>query len=178
MFDYERFKIDVTKQMKIIFDDWTKENDDIYIFSLDCTNEMNSIGVLANTTHYLLKQSDLGCEDYWYYKYCEEEWDLFDTFDGLCVIMDKYLCDNKDDFTDPQSHEYTEKFYEHREHIMDCCKEALICFRQYVNQTYPHLLLTFNIREDLEGEERVEIFKQLNSINAQNEYMEHIDDFT
>ena len=34
---------------------------------------MESIGAIANTTHYLEEQTDTDTEDYWYYKYCEEE---------------------------------------------------------------------------------------------------------
>lgn len=177
MFDYEGFKNAVVLQMKVVFDNWTKENDDIYILSLDCANGMDSIGAAANTQSYLLEQGAPGSDDYWYYKYCEEEWDLLDTFETISAKLDKYLCDNKVVFTNQKSQEYTEEFYKHREKIMDCCIKALISLRQYLNRTYPHILLTFNIREDFDRAERVEIFKQINSSHAQKEYMDHIDDF-
>lgn len=43
MFDYEKFENDVVQQMEAVFDAWIKENDDLYIFSLDCTGGMGFI---------------------------------------------------------------------------------------------------------------------------------------
>ena len=49
--------------------------------------------------------------------------------------------------------------------------------RQSVKQDFPNLLLTYNIREYLDNEERTEIFALVNSSEASEEYAEHIEDF-
>lgn len=68
MFDYEKFENDVVRQMTEVFHRWTEENDDLYIFSLDCAREMDSVAAIANTNANLEEQADEEDEDYWYYK--------------------------------------------------------------------------------------------------------------
>ncbi|MBO5146001.1 MAG: DUF4303 domain-containing protein [Lachnospiraceae bacterium] len=91
MFDYKKFENDIVQQMIITFNKLIAENEDLYIFSLDCTRAMDSIGVMANTIHNLEEQAEADSEDYWYYKYCEGEWELFDTFEAVSKDMRKYL---------------------------------------------------------------------------------------
>ncbi len=177
MFDYEKFENEVVHQMEAVFEEWIKDNNDLYIFSLDCTREMDSIGVIANTTHYLEEQVESDSEDYWYYKYCENEWDLFHTFTAVSADMKKYLDDNRNIFTNLETHEYSEAFDEHFDKIIECCENALIRFRRYINKTHPDILLTFNINEYLDGEDRVEVFEKINSGDAMKEYSEHIEEF-
>ena len=177
MFDYEKFENSIFQQMVAVFNSWIEENDDLYIFSLDCAREMDSIGAIANTTHYLEEQAEVGSEYYWYYKYCEEEWDLFDTFETVSADMHKYLNDNKNRFTNPETHEYTELFNKHCDDMMEHCKNALIRFRQAISKNHSDILLTFNTREYLDGDERIEIFQAVNSENASREYSEHIEEF-
>ncbi|MBD5087548.1 MAG: DUF4303 domain-containing protein [Clostridiales bacterium] len=177
MFDYEKFENSIFQQMIDVFNSWIEENDDLYIFSLDCAREMDSIGVVANTTHYLEEQAEVDSEDYWYYKYCEEEWDLFDTFETVSADMQKYLDDNENRFTNPETYEYTELFDKHCDQMIEHCKNALIRFKQAINKNHSDILLTFNIREYLDGDERVEIFQAVNSENASREYSEHIEEF-
>lgn len=177
MYNYKKFENEVVQQMEIVFDKWIRENDDLYIFSLDCTRELDSIGVIANTMHYLDEQTESNLEDYWYYKYCEEEWDLIDTFETISRDMRKYLGENSHIFINLATDEYSETFDEHFDKITECCKSALIRFRQSINKNYQNILLTFNIREYLDVEERIKIFKKINSENAFKEYIEHIYEF-
>ena len=94
MFNYEKFENDVLGQMEAVLDKWAEEKDDLYIFSLDCARGMESIGVIANTTHYLEEQAEPDSEDYGYYKYCEEEWELYHAFEAISTDMGKYLAEN------------------------------------------------------------------------------------
>lgn len=165
MFDYEKFENDIVQQMTAVFNNWIMENEDIYIFSLDCASAMDSIGVIANTIHYLEEQADADSQDYWYYKYCEEEWDLFDTFETVSADMCKYLDD------------HTSIFDKHCDEIIEHCKNALIHFRQAINKSHSDILLTFNIREFLNSDEKIEIFQIINSESASKEYSEHIEEF-
>ena len=177
MFDYQKFENDVLQQMKSVMDKWVRENSNLYIFSLDCAREMDSIGVIANTDRYLTEQSRPDSEDYWYYKYCEDEWELFDTFDNVSMNMRDYLAVNKERFVNSERHEFTKAFDEHCDKMIECCINALIKFKESIKQADLDIILTFNIREYFDGEERLEYFKRINGVNAVAEYSEHIDEF-
>ncbi len=177
MFNYEKFENDIVQSMQIILERWIKENNDLYIFSLDCVGQMDSIGAIANTFHYLKEQTEQDSEDYLYYKYCEEEWDLFHTFEDISVDMCKELEDNSDIFINSETHKYSDVFEEHRCKIIECCGNALIRFRKILNLNHPHILLTLNIREYLDGEDRMEIFDKINNQNMVKEYFEYMTEF-
>lgn len=132
MFDYEKFKSDIAVAMEKSLRKWAEENDDIYIISLDLSRDMTSVGVWANTMNDLDVQDYDASEDYWYFKYCEQEWEL--------------------------------------------C-EALEVFKESVNKDFPELLITFNINEYLDDDERIEVFSLVNSKKAAEEYMKHVADF-
>lgn len=177
MFNYEKFENNLVQHMENIFNKWIKENDDIYIFSLDCARGMESIGAIANTTCYLTEQTEPTSEEYWYYKYCEEEWQLWNTFDAISADMYSCLEENKGIFSDPETYEYSTVFDKHCEKIIGCCVNALIHFRQSLSQKHSDIILTFNIREYLDEKDRIEIFEKLNSKSAFKEYSEHIKEF-
>ena len=56
MFDYEKFEHAILGQMTAVFNKWAEEKEDLYIFSLDCTRNLESIGVIGNTISYLEEQ--------------------------------------------------------------------------------------------------------------------------
>lgn len=177
MFGYKTFENNIVQQMEVILDKWIKENDDIYIFALDCARGMESIGVIANTIHYLAKQAEPFSSEYWYYKYSEEEWELFYTFEDISADMNKYLDENDDIFSDTEAFEYSDDFDEHCEKIIECCVNALIRFRRSLSQNNINILLTFNVREYFDEEDRIEIFERINRKGAVKEYAEHIEEF-
>ena len=180
MFDYQKFENDVVSAMEHTLRKWKTAYDDIYILSLDCARDMTSAAVYANTKQYLKEQSDPGSDDYWYYKYCEEEWNLCDTGGPLAELssyMNQYIEENDERFTDPETFEYLEAFEEHCDQIIAACKEALKRFKQSIQEDFPDLLLAFSIREYLDSEERAEFFALVNSKEASEEYARHIDDF-
>ena len=52
------------------------------------------------------EQSDTYSEDYWYYKYYEEEWELCDVgglTEEISSYMNEYIEENDERFTDPNS---------------------------------------------------------------------------
>ncbi len=177
MFDYEKFENDVIQQMKSILQQWKKENDDLYIFALDCASGFNSIGVMANTNHYLAEQDEPDSEDYWCYKYCEEEWELFYTFEALSAEMRLYISGQGDEFIHPQTFRCTKKFMEHQSNLINACKKALLSLKKHIDESHIDIILTFCIREYLDKKEKVGIFQQLNTVQAAKEYSKHINDF-
>lgn len=181
MFDYNKFENDILIAMETTLRKWANEHDDIYILSLDCSRDMTSVGIIANTRQYLSEQSDTDSEDYWYYKYCEAEWNLCDAdgfLEEISAYMNQYVEENDERFTDPKTFEFLEAFDEHCDKIIETCKKALKQLRQSINQDFPDLLLTFSIGEYLDREERTEIFALVNSKAALEEYAKHIDAFS
>ena len=177
MFDYVEFTENVVKQMKDTFQNWLAENDDIYILSLDCARGADSIGMIANTDSYLYEQVDEDSDDFWYYKYCEDEWELFEAFEEISGSMRGYLEENKAAFTNLQTSEYTEAFESHCAKIIESCLNAALRFGENVRADFPDLMLNVNVREYLDGEEREEIFAKLNNESSLREYAEHINEF-
>ena len=180
MFDYKKFENDIVTAMENALRKWVKEHDDIYILSLDCARDMRSIGIMANTKQYLNEQSDTDSEDYWYYKYCEAEWELYNVggfIKEISLYINQYAEENDERFTDPETFEYLEAFDEHCDKMITTCKKSIKRFKQTINKDFPDLLLTFNIREYLDNEERTEFFAMVNTKEASEEYAEHIDDF-
>lgn len=91
--------------------------------------------------------------------------------------MNQYIEENAEQFTDPKTFEFLEAFDEHCDKIIETCKKALKRLRQFIDQDFPDLLLTFSIGEYLDSEERTEIFTLVNSKAASEEYAKHIDAF-
>ena len=180
MFDYQKFENDIVIAMEAALRNWTEEHDDIYILSLDCSRDMTSIGIFANTKQYLSEQSDTDSEDYWYYKYCEAEWDLCEAgglTKEISSYMNQYAEENEERFTNPETFEFLEAFEEHCDKMIEACQNAIQHFRQSINRDFPDLLLTFSIREYLDGEGRAEFFALVNGKDASEEYAEHIAEF-
>ncbi len=176
MFDYKKFEDRLVLQMENTLAKLLKEHDDIYIFSLSLSSDADSVWVIANTTHNLEETSDPGDEEYYYYKYCEEEWDLWETddFDSISEELDNYdVYEEEDGETDNGE----DAFCIHRDKAIESCQNALIRFNTYKNKNCPGLLLAFYVREYLGGEECIELFEKLNSKEALAEYSEHIEDF-
>lgn len=181
MFDYEKFQKDVVAAMEKKLREWSEENDDIYILSLDLARGMESVGVYANTEAYLEEQTEEEDEEeFWYYKYCEEEWELCDVLDDISAYMRDYVNENSGQFSGEDGEGvpvYTESFDTHCEQMIESCKKVLERFREATKKEFPKLLLAFNIREYLDEEERTEIFSLVNSKKAAKEYAKHIEDF-
>lgn len=180
MFDYNKFEKDLVAAMEQILRSWAEEYDDLYILSLDCARDMTSVGLIANTQQHLAEESDADDDAYWYYKYCEEEWELFEAGGQMKEIsssMNRYIEENDARFTNPDTYEFTEEFEAHCDQMIDACEQAVRHLRQSIDQDFPKLLLAFNIREYLDAEERAAFFASVNSKEASQEYAAHIEDF-
>lgn len=126
MLDYQKFENDLVIAMEAALRKWEKEHEDIYILSLDCSRDMTSIGVIANTKQYLSEQSDTDSDDYWYYKYCEAEWELWEAggfTQEISAYMNQYVGENDERFTDPETFELLEAFDEHCDQMIETCKK-------------------------------------------------------
>ncbi len=177
MFDYDKFEDDIVKEMESALNNWISEHNDLYIFTLDCAEGMDSIGAAANTSGYLKERTEEKSSRYWYYKYCEEEWELYCGFGSVSEYMRKYIEENEDTFADPETFEYTEAFNNHGEKITEHCLNALKRLKQEISESYPEITLTLYIPYYFDGEGRTEIFEEINGKDKAKEYSEHIKDF-
>lgn len=180
MFDYKKFETDLVAAMENTLRNWAEEYDDLYILSLDCARDMTSVGFIANTQQHLEEEADADDEDYWYYKYCEDEWELFEAggqAKEISVYMKQYIEENDVRFTNPDTFEFTEEFEAHCDQMIDACEQAVRRLRQSVHQDFPKLLLAFNIREYLDAEARAVFFASVNNKEASQEYAAHLEDF-
>lgn len=178
MFDYEKLENSLVLQMENILRKYVKEYKDIYIVALDCSREMDSLGVIANTESYLSEQTDPDSSDYWYYKYCEEEWEIFDTFEEISFHMRSYMEENQEVFSDSGTCTYTEEFDVHCDKVITACENALCRLKKTsICEAYPGILLTFHIREYFDEEECVMLVEKINGEVSAKEYAEHIEEF-
>ncbi|PAD66402.1 hypothetical protein CHH83_24235 [Bacillus sp. 7586-K] len=177
-FNYNKFSNDLFQELVTAFQKMTEEHKDLYAFTLSCSRDVRSIGVIANTKTYLAKNADKQSEDYWYYKYCENEWEIFDTFHTLSKDMSMFLENDPDKFTNPNTYFFTEEFDEHFDRIVAACDEVISRLRDSKGkQEHPNILLNFNVEDYFNGDDRINRFKVLNGKEAAKEYEEHIEEF-
>ncbi|MFS0882347.1 DUF4303 domain-containing protein [Metabacillus niabensis] len=147
-FNYNKFSNDLFQELVTAFQKMTEEHKDLYAFTLSCSRDVRSIGVIANTKTYLAKNADKQSEDYWYYKYCENEWEIFDTFHTLSKDMSMFLENDPDKFTNPNTYFFTEEFDEHFDRIVAACDEVISRLRDSKGkQEHPNILLNFNVED-------------------------------
>ncbi len=177
-FDYKKFSNDLFQALDTSLQKLTKEHKNLYAFTLSCSRDVRSIGVIANTKTYLAKNADEQSEDYWYYKYCENEWEIFDTFQTISEYMSTYLESDPDKFTNPNTYIFTEEFDGHFDRIVAACDEVIGRLRDVKDDhENPDILLNFNVEDYFNEEDRVMRFKKLNGEEAAKEYEGHIEDF-
>lgn len=75
--DFKKLKKDIYRAINIEFEEIVNEYPDVYSFTLDISDCLTSIGVVANTESYLKEQTDnnINHKDYFYYKYSYVEGD-------------------------------------------------------------------------------------------------------
>lgn len=175
---YKKFEDSLVSATEASLQKLLNEHNDIYIFSLSLSRENPSVVGIANTYNNLKELAMPGDEDYFYYKYCEEEWDLWE-YDSFKDIITEELCSytGTNNSTFATSGTYTSFFDSHCDEILESCKNALIRLKDFKEKNCPSLLFTVYIREYLSADECINIFKQINGKNAAEEYLVHIDDF-
>ena len=89
-FDYEKFEKDLMVAVEEYAKSQLDHKDDMYIMSIEYFPDFTTFVVIrANTYSYLEEQVEADDEDYTYYKYCEEEWDLYEDLEELSNVLQK-----------------------------------------------------------------------------------------
>jgi hypothetical protein len=183
-FNFEKFKEEVILATKKAFLEIMEEYKDftVYAFSLTSHSAAESIGVVANTKEALEEQIE-DEEDRYYYKFCEQEWEIWngadDEFQEIRNSLLEFEENNKDKISDSESI-YTEFFDEFREKVFDTCVQALIEIKDegfFKDNCKENIIINFMVPEYLDEDYSIEVFSKLNSGKVVEEYREHIEDF-
>lgn len=168
-FNYEKFE----KGLLVAVEEYTRSQldnkDDMYIMSIEYFPEFTTfIAIRANTYSYLEKQVEEDDENYIYYKYCEEEWDLYENLEEFSSVLQAEYNEMEEKYDD-------EEFYdlqtEHAIKIINVCKNVMKKFKETdTYKEFKKLYLNVYIREYFNEEETIQIFGELNGKDSIEEY--------
>lgn len=147
-----------------------EEYDEVYAISLMASSDLWKFGISANTESYVLEQAGgRASEDYFYYKYAEEEWGISEAaeeeFEEVSDMVRDYLEENGEQFIDEEGDCLNEHYEDFRNELFGTCLRTLIAVSQEnleAGENQPELLWNFYVREFFEAEDMAEIYKMLN----------------
>lgn len=166
-FDYEKF----AEKLLVAVEEYAKtqlvNRDDLYIMSIEYFPDFTTFVVIRANTYSYLKEQVEDEEDYTYYKYCEEEWDLYESLEGISSDLQVHY--NK------MEEMYGEEFYKEQEQhatkIIEICKTVMKRFKETdTYKKFPKLYLNVYVREYFTNEECIKIFCDLNGEDNIEEY--------
>lgn len=172
MFDYEKFKENLLVAVEEYAKSQLVNKDDLYIMSIEYFPEFTTFVVIrANTYSYLEEQVE-DEEDYTYYKYCEEEWDLYEDLEELSSVLQAQYKEMEENCG--------EEFYklqeEHATKIIEICKTVMKRFKETdTYKKFPKLYLNVYVREYFSDEETVQMFCELNGEDNIEEYSDWLE---
>lgn len=164
----------IEKNMKECFIAIQKECEDekIYILSTECDEDMSAIYVYMNTEENLQRQLDNADEEMkdeiYYYKYCEDEWYVFEDSPKYFKDVSDYV--KKKELTNDDKSVWYELFVES---LLELQKEKF--FEQQYNKN--KILLTINAHDTFSEEAAIDYFRKLNAGENCSEYMKNIEQF-
>lgn len=147
------------------------EGESIYIISLAIEDNLSSCIVYMNTEENFQRQienaDDEDREDIYYYRFCEDEWDVLEQSPNY--------------FEDV--HAYVEKRKLYNDDVMiwyELVVEAICLLREekYFEKVYPKdILISIYAHNCCDTEEMIKIFKRMNEGKSIKDYVENIHDF-
>ena len=172
VFDYDQFEEDVYAFVEEYIRKWSAEKNDIYGFSIDCSPEYDWVRVIANTeTHFQKRLGEVQSKNYFYYRFDEEEWELWGESDKMKDCMDTYIqrlwksCGEDDELCD-------RLYTEHKQKIQESCIKVLKKIKtSEVYQLISGAYLNFYIREEFREEDVKRIFTEINGEGFYPDYI-------
>lgn len=175
-FDYEQFEEDLCTTFEEFMKGYLDRKEDMYIFSVNYFPEYTTtVGVNANSYSYFNEKvkSDPSC--YGDFKYCEEEWEVQEWFDAPSKQLQIYFDQLDEEYEDDED-THDELYEEHRDRIIDICKNVMKRIKETDTvKAYPQMLLNVYVWEVIDGEDAVEIFKDINGDAIPDDYFEFVD---
>ena len=166
-FNYEKFENDLFVAVEEYAKSQLSIKDDLYIMSVEYFPDFTTfVAIRANTKSYLKEQVD-DKDEYTYYKFCEEEWDLYGDLDEISDDLQAYYNELDEKYDD----EFDDMQDEHAAKIFDACKSVMKKFKETdTYKEFPKLYLNVYIREYFSEEEDIETFCELNGEDVREEY--------
>lgn len=168
-FDYKKLE----KNLLVAVEEYAKSQldnkDDMYIMSIEYFPKFTTfIAIRANTYSYLEEQVDEDDEEYTYYKYCEEEWDLLEDIKEISSVLQVEYNEIEEKYDDE---EFEKLQKEHAKKIIDVCKSVMSKFKETdTYKEFKKLYLNVYVREYFNEEETIQIFGELNGKDSIEEY--------
>lgn len=174
-FNYDKFASVLNTELEEFVKALAVNQTDVYIISLNyCPDFMTTIGAVANSYTYLNEITSLDDNNYFYYKYCEEEWEKVKGFDSLSADLQRYYSELEQKYSSDYE-KYEELYKEHSEKIIQMCKSVLKNFQETTTyKIFPDLLLNVYVREYFDNEECIRIFEEVNARKETAEYAKYI----
>lgn len=174
-FNYDKFASVLNTELEEFVKVLAVNQTDVYIISLNyCPDFMTTIGAVANSYTYLNEITSLDDNNYFYYKYCEEEWEKVKGFDSLSADLQRYYSELEQKYSSDYE-KYEELYKEHSEKIIQMCKSVLKNFQETTTyKIFPDLLLNVYVREYFDNEECIRIFEEVNARKETAEYAKYI----
>ena len=127
-FDYEKLEKNLLEAVTEYAASQLDQKDDMYIMSIEYFPEFTTfIAIRANTYSYLKEQVDEDDESYTYYKYCEEEWDLYEDVKEISSALQAEYNEMEEKYNDDAFEEAQEK---HAEKVIDICRNVMKKFKE------------------------------------------------
>ena len=127
-FNYEKLEKNLLEAVEEYAASQLDQKDDMYIMSIEYFPEFTTfIAIRANTYSYLKEQVDEDDESYTYYKYCEEEWDLYEDVKEISSALQAEYNEMEEKYNDDAFEEAQEK---HAEKVIDICRNVMKKFKE------------------------------------------------
>lgn len=184
-FDFIKFKESTILAIRKVFLQIIRENkrDSVYSFSLFFSPDVKLIGIMSNTKKNLYGILD-GCNDnFWYYRFCPEEWAIWSNqyveFKEVNTMLKRFQKENSDKIRDLETNMYTSFFIDFRKKIFKTCIDALSDLKEedfFNNSSKENIELNFWVTEFLDEQSSINIFSKLNQGELVQEYKKHIEE--
>lgn len=168
-FDYKKLEKDLLAAVEKYATSQLDNKEDLYIMSVEFFPDFTTfVAIRANTYSYLEKKARKDEKNYTYYKYCEEEWGLYENLEEISnALQAEYNAINCDE----ESEESYELQEEHVTKIINVCKTVMKKFKETaVYRKFPELFLNVYVREYFDKEETIQMFGELNGEDSIDEY--------
>lgn len=168
-FDYGKFENGLVLAVEDFAKTQLDNKDDIYIMSIEYYPDYTTFVVIrGNTYSYLSEKVEANDKNYMYYKFCEEEWGLYNDLPELSKVLEVEYANMEELYDDDEFYDLLE---EHSTKIFDVCKNAMKRFKETGTfKEFPKLYLNVYIREYFSNKEIIEIFRELNGDENIEEY--------
>ena len=167
-FDYGKFEKYLLEEIEECAKSLLTRKDNIYIISLEYFPEFTTfVAARANTYSNLKERADETSQYFTYYKYCEEEWDIYEDLKEASGMLQATYKEMEAKYGDA----FEDHQRQHAAKILDICNVVMKRFKETaIYSEFPTLYLNVYVRERFTKETHVQIFAELNGSDSVVEY--------